>query len=119
MTCHIKIFFQELNGPRVCEDKANLPTVAMHAKMFHALAVGKLFYPKPANFGKPDRVVKKDCQNCAVAFALERVSLWGFEQCCRLRVRQRRGLAFVRPFFGPGHSMCGIVQHGVFFHTSS
>jgi hypothetical protein len=86
----------------------------MHAKMFHVLAVGEIFYPKSAKFGTPNRVKKQHRQNCAVAFGLECVARGSFEQRCGLRVRQRRGFALVRAFLGAVNPMCGIIQHGIF-----
>ena len=89
MTGHIKIFFQKLNGARVRGDVANLSTFAMHAKMFYAFAVGKIFCPKSTEFGTPERVKKQHRQNCTVTSALELVALWGFEigrASCRERV---------------------------------
>ena len=94
-------------------NKPNLPTFAVHPKIFHAPSLRDVLHLQLAQFFSTECVKQQHRENRAIALALERVLIGCIKEGARLVIAERRGLAFVGFDFRSLHALDRIVSHGV------
>ena len=109
-----QILGHQAQGARVRGNEAQLAALALHPQMRHAPALlVEIFHAQFGEFLAAQRMEQQHGQDGAVPFSLERAGRRCREQRARLRIAQRRRLAFQGVDGRALHAFHRVVQHGV------